>query len=299
MLTPSPLPETEDLRLFVAVVEAGSMTAAARRVHLALTALSARIGRLEEQMGAVLLERHARGVRPTVAGELLLRRARPLLVALGQLREQVQQRPVGELRIVATTVAITEHLPVPLSRFLSQWPEVELLLEECRSPEGARALRERRADVAILAGNLALDGLVLAPFRSDRLVIVVPPGHRLALQAEVAFADILGDRFIGLDEHSGMQSFLSAVAERLGRPLRLTMRLRGFDAILRMVEVGAGVSVVPASAALRPFRGVVLPLSDPWAVRELKVAIRAGERSPAVDALFHFLAGEGSGSSGM
>lgn len=295
MLASSPLPETEDLRLFVAVVEAGSMTAAARRVHLALTALSARMLRLEEQMGVVLLERHARGVRPTAAGELLVRRVRPLLVALGQLREQVQQRPMGELRLVATTVAITEHLPVPLSHFLSKWPEVELLLEECRSPEGARALRERRADMAILAGNLALDGLVLAPFRSDRLVLVVPPDHRLSTLSQASFTEILGERFIGLDEHSGMQSFLSAVAERLGRPLRLTMRLRGFDAILRMVEVGAGVSVVPASAALRPFRGVVLPLADAWAVRELKVAIRAGERSPAVNALFSFLAAGGAG----
>lgn len=289
MLAATPLPETEDLRLFVAVVEAGSMTVAARRVHLALTALSARMHRLEDQLGCVLLERHARGVRPTAAGELLLQQARPLLAALGQLRERVQQRPVGEVRLVATTLAITEHLPMLLSRFIQRWPEVELLLEECRSPDGARALREQRADVAILAGNLSLEGLTVAPFRSDRLVLVLPPGHRLAGRSQAAFAEILADRFIGLDEHSGMQSFLSAVAERLGQPIRLTMRLRGFDAILRMVEVGAGVSVLPASAAQRAFQGAVVDLSDAWAVRELMVAARAEARSPAVDALFQFL----------
>lgn len=289
MLNPAPLPDTEDLRLFVIVMEEGSLSAAARKVHLALTALSTRIQRLEAQLGCILFERHARGIRPTAEAELLLHRVRPLLTALGQLREVVQQRPVGEVRLVATTLAITEHLPIPLSQFLGCWPEVELRLTECRSPEGARALREQRADVAILAGNLAVDGLLMAPFRSDRLVLALPSGHRLSAINPASFVEILGERFIGLDEHSGMQSFLSAMAERLGRPLHLTMRLRSFEAILRMVEVGAGVSVVPASAAQRHFNGVVLPLSDPWAVRELRVAVRDERRSPAVEALFQFL----------
>jgi DNA-binding transcriptional LysR family regulator len=270
-------------------MEEGSLSAAARKVHLALTALSARIQRLEAQLGCILFERHARGLRPTTEAELLLVRLRPLLASLGQLREVVQQRPVGEVRLVATTLAITEHLPIPLSQFLGRWPEVDLRLTECRSPEGAKALREQRADVAILAGNLALDGLRLSPFRSDRLVLALPPGHRLSTINPASFVDILGERFIGLDEHSGMQSFLSAMAERLGRPLHLTMRLRSFEAILRMVEVGAGVSVVPASAAQRHFSGVVLPLSDTWAVRELRVAVRDERRSPAVEALFQFL----------
>ena len=283
------LPDTSDLQLFLIVVESGSMTAAAKRVHLALTALSARMQRLEEEMGCLLLERHACGVRPTEAGASLARHLRPLLTGLGHLREVIQQRPVGTIRMVATTVAITEHLPVPLSRFQQQWPGVELLLEECRSPEGARALREQRADIAILAGNLSLDGLRVTPFRSDRLVLVVPADHLLASREAAAFEEILGDRFIGLDEHSGMQSFLSSVADRMGRPLRLTMRLRGFDAILRMVEAGAGVSVIPASATARPFRGAILPLRDAWAVRELQVAVRDEPTSAAVGALVQFL----------
>lgn len=283
------LPETEDLRLFLIVAETGSMTAAAAQVRLALTALSARIARLEDQLGTKLFERHARGVRLTQAGEQLQRHARPLLARLTQLKAALQEHPTGEVRIVATTVAITEHLPVPLSQFSAQYPELELYLEECRSPDGARALREQRADLAILAGNLAWEGLRAAPFRSDRLVLVVPPGHLLASREQASFTEILGERFIGLDAHSGMQSFLSAVAVRLGQPLRTTMHLRGFDAILRMVEVGAGVSVVPASAAQRPFRGATLALAESWAVRDLKVAVREGPLPFGVDLLFQFL----------
>jgi DNA-binding transcriptional LysR family regulator len=286
------LPNPDDLKLFALVVESGSLTRAASKAHLALAALSVRMQHLEEQLGCTLLTRHARGVVPTEAGLRLITSAKPILAALGQLKQDIQRQPAGTLRLVATTVSITEHLPGPLSVFLQRWPEVELFLEECRSPDGVRALKEHRADIAIVAGNLALDGLVTLPFRTDRLVVAVPPDHLFACREQVYFQELLGERFIGLDEHSGIQSFLNSVADRMGQSLRLTMKMRGFNAILRMVEVGAGVSIVPFSAASRASGVVLLGLGDAWAERELKIAVRAGPLRPAEEALLQVLAQE-------
>jgi DNA-binding transcriptional LysR family regulator len=274
-----------DLRLFVDVVEAGSITHGAARARLALGAASARIRAMEDEIGSALLSRGRSGVSPTEAGRTLLKHARAMLEMNARLREDLDaftKGVSGEVRILANTNASTEFLPEALAAFLAEHPNVRIDLEERLSDEIVGLVAEGAADIGIVAGTVEVGALETYPFRSDRFVVVAPPHHPLAGlsllgQDSVAFADVLDFDIVGLDRASALQRFLSDKAARAGRPLKLRVQLRSFDAVCRLVQAGVGVGVVPHTTAARvagPMGLAVVELADDWAVRDLTLCVR-------------------------
>jgi len=199
-----------DLRLFVNVVEAGSITRGAARLHLAIAAASTRIRNMEAALGTPLLHRERQGVRPTQAGHTLVQHARILLQQaermrgdLGQFAEGIR----GQVRLLSNTNALTEFLPETLSAFLAAHPQVDIDLEERLSDEIVAAVADGTADIGIVAGSVATAGLETLPFRTDRFEIVVAPNHALAAVQCIAFADALDYDFVGLDRASALCAF--------------------------------------------------------------------------------------------
>ncbi|HEY5790243.1 MAG TPA: LysR family transcriptional regulator [Gammaproteobacteria bacterium] len=272
-----------DLQLFTAVAETGSITAGARRQHLALAAASTRLQRLEERLGVALLQRENRGVRLTAAGQALQSHALEVIRRVNRLQEEVSGFSVGlhgHLRILANTTALAGTLPLALGAFLAEMPRVTVELEERLSHEIVRAVKERRADLGIVAGDVPAAGLRLQPYRSDSLVAVVPAGHPLARRRRVAFEELLDSDFVALDESSAISSFLDQAARRSGRTLGVRVRLRSFEGVCRMVEASVGVAVVPGNVARNHARALNLPvlaLEDAWAERRLQLCTPAGE----------------------
>lgn len=272
-----------DLRLFCEVVDAGSITAGAQRAALALAAASTRIRGMEAALGAPLLTRSRQGVTPTDAGRTLLRHARTLLAQSARLREDLSAYAgglAGEVRLLANTNALTEFLPEALSQFLSLHPQVSVDVEEKLSDEIVGLIAEGVADIGIVAGTVEVGALTTYPFRTDRFVVVTAAGHPLAREARVSFAGVLDFDLVGLDRASSLQRFLAGKAVREGRPLRLRVQLRSFDAVCRLVERGVGVGIVPATTAGRAAKTMqlaIVELTDDWAVRDLTIVVRAGE----------------------
>lgn len=270
-----------DLKLFCEVVDAGSITRGAERSALALAAASTRIRNMEETLGAPLLERSRQGVTPTPAGRTLLKHARTLLSQSARLREDLGAYAAGlsgEVRLLANTNALTEFLPEALSRFLAEHPHVSINLEERLSDEIVGLVAEGAGDIGIVAGTVDVGRLTTFPFRTDRFVVVTSADHELARRRSVTFADVLGCDLVGLDRASSLQRFLSAKAVREGRPLRLRVQLRSFDAVCRLVECGVGVGIVPETTARRAARTMslgVVTLADDWALRDLTICVRA------------------------
>ncbi|MBC9176169.1 LysR family transcriptional regulator [Pseudoroseomonas ludipueritiae] len=269
-----------DLRLFLHVIEAGSITAGAARSGLALASASARVQGMEAQAGIALLERGRRGVEPTPAGRALLHHARLVTGQVERMRGELGEYArglKGHVRLLANTAAATVHLPEILAAFLVANPNVDVDLDERPSPEVARAVAEERAEIGIAAGHADLSGLEVMPFRTDRLVLVVPPGHALAGRDGIAFAEALGSEFVGLSGDSALGGHLAGHAARVGGRMRTRVRVRGLDAACRMIALGAGVAVVPEAAARQwDERGslVAVALEDPWAERRLVVAVK-------------------------
>ena len=269
-----------DLRLFLHVVEAGSITHGAERVHLALAAASTRIRNMEAVLGTPLLHRERQGVQPTPAGRTLLRHARLMLQQAERMRGELgeyAQGLRGQVRLLSNTNALMEFLPEPLSLFLAAHPQVNIDLEEKLSDEIVAAIADGTADIGIVAGTVAVAGLEVFPFRVDRFVLVVAPGHALAKLDRIAFADVLDHDFIGLERTSALQRFLSEKADRIGRRIKLRVQLRSFDAICRLVSCNVGIGVVPETTAARSTSAMALhriDLTDDWALRELRIVVR-------------------------
>jgi DNA-binding transcriptional LysR family regulator len=287
-----------DLRLFCEVVDAGSITAGAERSALALAAASTRIRGMERSLGAELLTRSRQGVIPTPAGLTLLKHARTILAESARLNEDLGAfagGASGEVRLLANTNALTEFLPEALSAFLADHPQVSVDLEERLSDEIVGLIAEGVADVGIVAGTVDVGALATYPFRSDRFVVVTPVGHPLAALGRASFAQVLDFDVVGLDRAASLQRFLAGKAAREGRPLRLRVQLRSFDAVCRMVECGVGVGIVPATTAARAAKTMalaVVDLTDDWARRDLTIVVRAeGDLRPYARALVESLKG--------
>jgi DNA-binding transcriptional LysR family regulator len=275
------------LQLFVAVVETGSIAAASEREHLAAAAVSRRVAELEEQLATPLLIRHARGVEPTAAGFALRDLARQALLLLDDLPAQLKDYATGvrgQVRVFANISSITQFLPADLASFASAHPGVRIRLEESNSPATIRAVAENAADVGVYTAFAHGDTVQSLPYRKDRLCLVVPRRHHLIRRRKVAFGELLDESFVGLRTGSAINLLLASEAARLGRTLRLSIQVTGFDALCLMVERGFGIGVVPEgvfrlySAALN--LGTVA-LKDPWAQRELHLAVRDVGQLPA------------------
>jgi len=269
-----------DLKLFRDVVEAGTITRGAERSALALAAASTRLKAMEDMVGAPLLLRSRAGVSLTAAGATLLKHARLILGQSARLREELgvyAGGAAGHVRLLANTNASTEFLPEALSDFLASHPQVTVDLEERLSDEIVALIADGVGDIGIVAGTVDMGRLQTFPFRSDRFVVVTSTGHALADRGKVAFAEVLGFDFVGLDRASALQRFLAAKTIPLGQPLRLRVQLRSFDAVCRLVAAGVGIGVVPLTTAKRAALTLpiaIIDLDDDWAIRELTICVR-------------------------
>ncbi|MBU1041430.1 MAG: LysR family transcriptional regulator [Proteobacteria bacterium] len=275
-----------DLRLFLHVVESGSITSGAERAFLALASASARIRNMEDTLGVKLLTRGRRGVAPTEAGHALMRHAHNIMQdwerMVGDVSEYGQGLK-GHVRLLCNTSTITEFLPEVLSSYLTAHPNVGVDIIERLSTEIVQELLENKADLGVVAKTSDVGALTTFPFRTLKLVLVVSPKHPLASRRTTSFAETLDYDFVGLAEGSSIQRYLEAHASRVGKRINYRVRLRGFMAASRLVEDNVGIAVIPETAALRCKKSMnlrVVRLTDVWATRQLMLCVRDFAHQP-------------------
>jgi DNA-binding transcriptional LysR family regulator len=269
-----------DLRLLVAIAEAGSLSKAAARFPIALSAASNRLRQFERRCGVTLFQRTADGMQLTPAGRLVLDRASHVLAETDKLKETVRdlsgQRRIT-LRLAGTTVANSSFLPAALGPFLADYPEIDLQLVERNSTDVLAAVQAAEVEIGVFDGNIATSDVVSLPFRQDKLVLLVPAEHPLTEKRSVQLKDALGFSFVCLPPERAMQRFIEAMAAQNAKPLRIRVRAPGFYAIAQLVAENAGIAMLPEAAALRHVRELpvrIVALDDAWATRELRLCIR-------------------------
>lgn len=276
-----------DLQLIVNIGDASSLTRGAEKSHLSLPAASNRVKNLEEHFGTRLFHRNSQGVTLTPSGESFLRHARKVLQQIEQLRGDIHEysRGIkGQVRMVANTTAMTEFMPAVLSRYLSTHPDVTVNLRERLSYLVVKSVADGAADIGIVAGQPAADGIQYLPYRNDRLTLITDPNHPLADREEVAFGETLSYEYVGLSEWSAIHAFLIQAADNLGHPFRFRIEVGSFDTVCRMIEAGVGIGIVPEQAARRYASNMnirLVRLSDAWAERRLHVCVRDLDALPA------------------
>jgi DNA-binding transcriptional LysR family regulator len=274
------------LKLFVCVVEEGTIAAAAERSHIAAAAVSKRISELEAALRTQLLMRTNKGVEPTAAGIALLNRARRVLHELDETYFQMREYASGvrgQVRVFANISAITQFLPGEIKSFLDEHPQVQVDLEERTSPVITKAVAENVADVGIFTMIPHGQDLEILPYHSDELVVITPMDHPIADRSSVLLADALDFDFVGLHPGGAISLQLIKAASELNRTLKLRIQVTAYDALCLMVEAGLGIGVLPKHA-LKPYsqtlRIKAIPLGEPWAHRDLKICVRSFESLP-------------------
>lgn len=264
------------LDLFMLICEYGSIARAAERGQLAASALSKRITELETVIGAPLLERHARGVRPTFMGQQLASHAQNILVDVERLRGELSEfsRGVrGRVRLCASASAVEQFLPGDLSAFARSHPDIRIDLRQSSSSSVAHAVLNREADLGICGRSDEVTHLQSRPYRTERLVLVMPRGHPLAGLRRLEYARALDFEQIGVRGSSTVQARLAEVARDARRVLRQRIEVDSLSALCRMIECGMGIGVMPLGAfqALGERNLHAAELTDPWAVRALNL----------------------------
>lgn len=289
------------LKLFVAVCEHRSIARAAEVEHIAASAVSKRMSDMEKRMGSPLFHRSNRGLELTSAAHALLRHAHIVMRDLMQMERELVDHAKGmrgQIRIHASVSTIVQYLSNDLRDFLALHPAIRIDLEEGLSREVCRAVSENAADIGIFGGPLLFPDLRILPYRADSLMVLMPADHPLCGADKLTFAEIARYDLVGPQIGSYLDSLVMRAGAELSQPLRLRIRVNGFEPARSMVEAGLGIALVPELHAARYTEGgqvVAVPLDEPWALRHWKICTRdAASLPPPVQVLVQHLTTRGT-----
>lgn len=265
-----------DLKLILAIAEAGSITRGAELSHMALASASARIKAMEDSLGAPLFERQRHGVQPTTAGRAVIHHAQAVMQQLQLMNHELGNFTSGlrgRVRLLSNTAALAEHLPEVLGDYLLAHPQIDLDIEERPSHAIVEALHKRQAELGVLADSTDMSGLEARPLYRDQLLLISQRGDdAFAEQQPLHFDEVLERAFVGLALDNPLQTHIAGKALKAGRPLNLRLRVSGFEAMCGLVARGVGVAILPQAALQRSAFQAQLrawPLQDAWATRTL------------------------------
>jgi DNA-binding transcriptional LysR family regulator len=258
-----------------AVAATGSFSAAARELGCTQPAVSQQMKALETSAGTPLLIRTGREMRLTQAGEALVRHAASILAGLTAAEEEVAAIAglrAGRVRLVSFPSGSSTLVPTALAALRAAHPGTRVSLVEAEPPRSVEMLREGDCDVALAfryAGGAAeWDDLVVRPLLTDRLVGLVPEGHRLAGAGSVAIGELADEPWIAGCPRCRRQ--LVDVCEGAGFTPRIDFATDDYPAVVGLVGAGLGVAVLPELAveSVRP-RGARTVVVEPAVEREI------------------------------
>ncbi|MFE1903627.1 LysR family transcriptional regulator [Streptomyces gardneri] len=267
--------EARHLRVLRAVAATGSFSAAARELGCTQPAVSQQMKALEGSAGTPLLIRTGREMRLTQAGEVLVRHASGILAGLTAAEEEVAAIAglrAGRVRLVSFPSGSSTLVPTALAALRAAHPGTRVSLVEAEPPRSIEMLREGDCDVALAfrygAGQAEWDDLVVRPLLADRLVGLVPEGHRLADAGSVGIAELAEESWIAGCPRCRRQ--LVDVCEEAGFTPRIDFATDDYPAVVGLVGAGLGVAVLPELAieSVRP-KGARTVTVEPAVEREI------------------------------
>ncbi|QGP90929.1 HTH-type transcriptional activator CmpR [Neomoorella glycerini] len=283
---------------FITTVEKGTLSAAAEELHLTQPGVSKQLQALEDYYGLRLLERRGREVRLTAAGKICYRHAKAIARHLEQTQRELAEltRLVkGRLLLGASTTPGQYILPRLIGGFRREYPRVEVVVEIADSQEVIRRLQDGEIDLGVVGAGGRGRNLSYSRLVEDELVLIVPPGHRLAGVTAANPLDLQGEPLVWREAGSGTRRVVEERLQKAGftvDPARVVMELGSTEAIVSAVEAGLGISLVTCWAvekSVKLGRLVTVPLQGVNLKRDLYLVRRRQPLSPAAEAFACFL----------
>jgi DNA-binding transcriptional LysR family regulator len=285
------------MRVLREVAVRGSFSAAAEALSFTQSAVSQQIAALEREAGTTLVQRSARGVRLTAAGEAVVRHAEAIMARLAEAEaelEAIAGLRGGRLRMASFESAGSTLMPLAIAAFREKHPAVELSMSLSEPEDCVPLLRSGDLDLAIVFESAVVDaddGIHRVHLLEDPMYLALPADHPLAHRRRIRLEDLAGEAWVAGAADCECNRLISRACAMAGYQPRIAFETDDYTAMQGFVAAGVGVSLI-AELGLRTIRDdiVVRDLGRDTPVRHIYAATLAeGYRAPAVQAMLEIL----------
>jgi DNA-binding transcriptional LysR family regulator len=290
----------EELRLFLTVVEEGSLRRAAERAHISQSAVTRQMQMLEHNLGGRILERTSSGVRPTTGGYTLAQKAKLLLADYDSTMGDVRRLVRGEgdqLRIGYLASAGQQYLGEPIRALRRLHPKVKMKMVDLTPGEVISSLRRGEIDLALTYLGMDLLSRDFYTRRIDNVpsVAVLPIDHRLASQKQIRISQLKNERFLQVADTCapGYNQRVSQLCRRFGKFRPRFAPVRAFESIAESLAISGNEDAISLNPLfvrhLKIPNVAIVPIADKGATWDLFVAWQRGKTAAPVRVLIDAL----------
>jgi DNA-binding transcriptional LysR family regulator len=287
------------LRVLTEVARRGSFSGAADALSYTQSAVSQQVATLEAETGMTLLERQARGVRLTPAGEALVEHAEGILARLEAAEAELSAIAglrAGRLRMASFPTAGSTLMPLAIATFRSTYPEIELTLAEGEPEEIAPRLRAGEFDLALLfefdSPQTEEDSLTRVELLDDPMYLALPRDHSLAEKGGLRLEELHGEAWVQTSRSSPCARHVVRSCHAAGFEPNVSFESDDYQTVQGLVAAGVGVALIPELALSVVREDIVIrALAPSPPVRHVIAAAPTDARlSPATPAMLGILA---------
>jgi DNA-binding transcriptional LysR family regulator len=286
------------MRILREVASRGSFSAAAEALAYTQSAISQQIAALEREVGTKLVERNARGIRLTDAGEALVRHTEAVLANLAEAEaelEAIAGLRGGRVRLASFQTAGSALVPQAIAAFRRRHPGVELSMIEAEPDEAIPALRAGDLDVALVVEPNGITeepghGLDRTELLDDPMYVALPLDHELCKRVRIRLKDLAAEQWINPPLTYPCSGFVTRACAAAGFEPHIAFETEDYGAVQGLVAAGVGIALIP-ELALATLRDdiVIRTLAGQAPVRHVVAATLSGYRSPATEAMLDVL----------
>ena len=279
----------ETLQLYCDVVRLRSFSRGASANEVSQSAVSQAIQQLEADLDVRLLDRTRRPFAVTPEGRIFYEACRNLLDRYEQARARLSSartRLDGLVRVAAIYSVGLHDVSRHLQPFMSAHPQARVRLECLHPNKVVEAVINDEADIGIMSYPPAMRSLSVIPWRSEKMVLVCHPDHRLARRRMVMPQDLEGEKFVAFDADLGIRKAIERSLKQRNVKVNVVMEFDNIETIKQAIAIDAGVSILPRHTVLKEIEigslaGV--PLGIPDLVRPVGIIYRKQRKlSPTV-----------------
>jgi len=279
----------DSLKLYCDVVRLRSFSRGAAANGVSQSAASQSIQQIENELDVALLDRSRRPLEPTAEGLAFFEACRTLIQGFEKAKGDLQasrQRVEGTVRVAAIYSVGLHDMSRHMQPFMSAHPHAKILLECLHPHKVVDAVLNDEADLGVLSYPTATRAIEILPLRSEPMVLVAHPTHRLARRRSLAAVELNGEKFVAFDHDLAIRKAIDRALKAHGIKVDVVMEFDNVETIKQAIGINAGLTILPRPTVTKELgmrTMVTLPMTFPGLVRPIAIIRRRGHRmTPAV-----------------
>ncbi|GMU24549.1 MAG: putative hydrogen peroxide-inducible genes activator [Phycisphaerae bacterium] len=292
----------EALKIFCDVVRQKSFSRAAAANRISQSAVSQNVLQLEKGLGVRLIDRSKRPFQLTPEGQVYYDGCKALVeryYAVEQEVKTLRNEVAGSVQVAAIYSVGLGDMSRLIQEFAQNYPRASVRLAYLHPDRVYESVLNEQADIGLISFPRPGKDLVALPWRNEPMVLVCPPGHRLAALPEVSAGDLAGERFVAFDEALTIRKEIDRHLRKYRVEVQVTIAFDNVETIKHAVEIGEGVAILPEPTLRKDVQAgtlVAVPLTSPQIYRPLAIIHRrSGVISRSVQRFIDFIRENGNG----